>query len=887
MSSKTNNLYRSLYLCIGLPIIISILAISSNIYSEECSGWAAGTQGLAISPDGAKAYIAFNLDDSVMIVDLTNFTVSGCVDISGAGVLLGSTIARCTPDGKYVVVGNTGTENTMIINTETNSLEMVFQIKPDYGDSIKISDNSKLAFICSDASVNVINLEDMTTDVLSGVNGESICISPVDDSILFVIGGDDKNRKFIEYDLQSKQKIKEINLPYEEIPNDTAVSRFLIDPTDSIAYFSWIKIVENRGVGKIVAFDIDSSTIISTSDIDNGVADMVYNSFDKKIYTVGFWSGGTQPGYLDMSVWDTLTYEVERQIRIQESSDQRAIAIDTNNQTNLFLLEGDLNYLSKININTGQEIDRVELSKKGTLQPLRIIEGGNTGYIICQSSPVLFKIDLQSGDMIGNIGLIGPLSGATAGAYFNDKLYLVKDNVIYKVSPDDGSIIDSYNIPFDFFPIEMFFFNNRMVTINYEPGTHNGKSLLLFDSESMELLHHKELSNNFYGENIAITPDGSTLYIVSGDLDGPSSIHIIDGNNLAIIDSIDIPERGASSSDFYFDMTNRLLYILGFDSVFVIDMDQNQLSTILRLEDVNTLINQPNSPVATGLTGITVSEDNSELFVISFDTHSMYIYDLVKFEWLPKIVDLQGYTPYGAVSSLDNSHFFTLSSYQDLLIKVNKENQEVVNSTKIIYQPENELPGKASLISPAGTAADNSIVFIWKEEEYASWYKIYISDTQGGVIFSGWYDAQDVCSGSNCTTSPGVVFQTGSYEWWVKSWCDNGSVWSDGTQFSLQTDVTLPSKVTLVSPDSTTQDTSFVFTWFSDPASTWYKLWIGDVADVRRYATWYEASEICSDLSCTLELTTPLGAGQYNWYVKSWNEYGKIWSDGMSFSVSD
>jgi len=49
---------------------------------------------------------------------------------------------------------------------------------------------------------------------------------------------------------------------------------------------------------------------------------------------------------------------------------------------------------------------------------------------------------------------------------------------------------------------------------------------------------------------------------------------------------------------------------------------------------------------------------------------------------------------------------------------------------------------------------------------------------------------------------------------------------------------------------------------------------------------WYEASDICSDGSCGVTTGTEYNIGDYEWYIKSWNGYGKVWSDGLSFMVT-
>jgi len=53
------------------------------------------------------------------------------------------------------------------------------------------------------------------------------------------------------------------------------------------------------------------------------------------------------------------------------------------------------------------------------------------------------------------------------------------------------------------------------------------------------------------------------------------------------------------------------------------------------------------------------------------------------------------------------------------------------------------------------------------------------------------------------------------------------------------------------------------------------------------FGKWYEANDICSDSNCSVTIEAELMAGNYDWYIKSWNDYGKVWSDGMRFTVAE
>ena len=173
----------------------------------------------------------------------------------------------------------------------------------------------------------------------------------------------------------------------------------------------------------------------------------------------------------------------------------------------------------------------------------------------------------------------------------------------------------------------------------------------------------------------------------------------------------------------------------------------------------------------------------------------------------------------------------------------------------------------------------------WKKEPGAIWYKLLIWNSSSEKIHSEWYDSSVVCSDGICSVTLKNDLAYDDYQWWVKSWNDYGSSWSDGMNFSILENYFPPSKVTHISPLGTIQNTTPKFTWNADPVSTWYKLWIGYPSDQKIFAKWYEASEICSGDECSVTPDLDLLPDDYEWYIKSWNEYGKVWSDGMGLTI--
>jgi hypothetical protein len=198
---------------------------------------------------------------------------------------------------------------------------------------------------------------------------------------------------------------------------------------------------------------------------------------------------------------------------------------------------------------------------------------------------------------------------------------------------------------------------------------------------------------------------------------------------------------------------------------------------------------------------------------------------------------------------------------------------------------DNIVPDKVTLISASGTSDDIAQTFTWNEDPYSTWYKLFIWDSSEKTVHTHWYGAAKVCSEGICSVSLESALLVGEYEWFVKSWNDYGSIWTDGMAVTIQSNDTPPSKVIHTSPSYQTQNPTPSFTWQADPNSTWYRLWVGYPGDQKIFAQWYAAKDICSGDNCSVITGTELMDGEYEWYIKSWNEFGRVWSDGMSFTV--
>lgn len=664
------------------PNSTSSSLVNSSYYFQ---GWAPGPLGLAITPDGKTAYISFSLDDSLLVVDLETLTINDSIDVSAAGIQLDSGPALLSLDGKKLYVANFATKNVMILDTNTGQVTKVLPIPPMYAMALAASpDASKIYIPSPDGGLYIISTAD---DSYQRIYIPGILFGPIAPSLnnpnLLYTAGTLINQgvfqaSFFTFNITNQTVERSMSLPSEVIQYPTAARRLVLNLNETIAYFGWYQPGPgDRGIGNLVTFDLNNFQVVASAPADNGVADFVVKEKQGKIYIIGLWSGGSSPNNVPILEWDMSSNKFVRNIPLSPSSDQRAIAVDPTNSDFLYETDGDHNILRKIQISTGKEVGRMRFNK-GTLRPYAIIRGGNIGYVV-GSSQSIYKLDMASGQLTGRITVPVPFAGC---GFYQDKLYVSSGSDILAVNPSDGSVIQRYPIGWNIRPIIFTFFGDRMAAIDYE-NWMVAKQLVIFDARTMALLKSIPLPNETHGDKVVASPDGSKLYIVRGTLwSGTTVITILNATTLEVINTIEIPpadqRRGATGFlEGEFDEANRILYLLGFSSIYKIDMDTDKLIGTLDLIDIFDAWGR-RGWTPTGLAGVSLSPSKDKLFIATGDSHSLYTYDVTKSSWTTRITNLKGYFITDGVASLDRCYFYTANSRSDSVTMVDLNSGNVI-----------------------------------------------------------------------------------------------------------------------------------------------------------------------------------------------------------------
>ncbi len=658
-----------------------------RIMTEEgnyLQGWAPGNLGLAISPDGKKAYVSFSLDDSLLVVDLAALTISDSIDVSAAGIQLSSDSAFLTLDGNKLYVSNPGVGNVMAIDTISNKVMNVLPIHPIYSVALAESPDGSKVYIPSGDGLYIVNPADDSYQRIDvpGVLFGPIAPSHKNPNLLYTVGTLITDQgvfqsTFFAFNVTNQTIERSMSLPSEVIQSPTIPCRLVINLDETVAYFGWYGGDGDRGIGNLVAFDLNNFQVLASTPADNGVTDFAVNEPLGKIYVIGIWSGGGSPLNTPVLEWDMSTNKFVRNIPLSPSAAQYAIAVDPTNSDFLYETDGDLDILRKIQISTGNEVGRMQFNQEA-FHPRAIARDGDIGYVFGESQSI-YKLDLGSGQLMGRITV--PVQIDRGWGFYQGKLYVSSGKSILVIDPSDGSIVQRYPLNFTFNPHFFTFFGDRMVAIDYETMMI-AQQLVFFDARTMALLKIIQLPHEPYGQKVVASPDGSKLYIVGGPFGNPTVITIINAATLEVSNTIEIPpgDQRYGATGFLegeFDEANRILYLLGFESVYKIDMDTDRLIGTLDLIDIFEIWGR-RGWTPTGLAGISLSPSKDKLFIAAGDPHSLYTYDITNSSWSTKITNLKGYFITDSVASLDRHYLYTANERSDSVSMVDLTSGDLV-----------------------------------------------------------------------------------------------------------------------------------------------------------------------------------------------------------------
>ena len=96
-----------------------------------------------------------------------------------------------------------------------------------------------------------------------------------------------------------------------------------------------------------------------------------------------------------------------------------------------------------------------------------------------------------------------------------------------------------------------------------------------------------------------------------------------------------------------------------------------------------------------------------------------------------------------------------------------------------------------NLISPGGSIADTTPIYIWSADSNATSYLLWVNNYTAsgdfnGIVSQSYSPLQATCNNIECSISPAVALLEGNAEWWITASLANGlTVQSNAGTFTI------------------------------------------------------------------------------------------------------
>jgi len=155
------------------PSTLSVISIATNAVTPGPSV-GTGVEGVAVTPNGAYAYVANSMDNTITVINTTTNTVSGTVPV-------GTAPCGVAANNAYVYVTNSGANTVSVISTTTNAVTATVNVgNAPYG--VAITPNGGYAYVTNADSntVSVISTaaNAVTATVNVGIYPDAVVITP-------------------------------------------------------------------------------------------------------------------------------------------------------------------------------------------------------------------------------------------------------------------------------------------------------------------------------------------------------------------------------------------------------------------------------------------------------------------------------------------------------------------------------------------------------------------------------------------------------------------------------------------------------------------------------------------------------------------------------------
>jgi len=294
-----------------------------------------------------------------------------------------------------------------------------------------------------------------------------------------------------------------------------------------------------------------------------------------------------------------------------------------------------------------------------------------------------------------------PLTRTDAYAYSGaiddaGRLLLVLGEAVLEVDVEDMRLLGTHPLPPDLPSVWNFVLSNdqtKMYSVAYARGEEQDQpnTFVAINTVNFQMEAVVRLEGGRFNQPYEL-PDGSKLYALGGQQNGPVVIQVIETDSYTIQKTITFDEPGSlgiSAGPYYpfaYDSNSHTLFVGATHVVLAIDTDTDTIKKVIHLEDTARIVGLEGLQFTyINAVGLAYIPGENYLYIAHLDQSFVSIYDLNTDQFLPQIIPLQGWFPNFIFANDDYSKIYILNVRSDSVSVIDVNSKAV---EKVIDLPQ-------------------------------------------------------------------------------------------------------------------------------------------------------------------------------------------------------
>ncbi|MFX0093322.1 MAG: hypothetical protein ACFFBD_16320 [Candidatus Hodarchaeota archaeon] len=655
----------------------AIVSFKRDSMFQGCSPF-----GIAITGDGQYAYISFDLSEHIFKVRLDNLTVVQAADLSEFFPLECELIALDANEEKLFAY-STSWRKLLVFDTQTMSvihtiddIGIIGLTQSQYGPFLITWDGGNTVRFINTATYEVTNFTEDRIGFLeireSNFNQSHWYVVTQNPGGYWEVGIYNYESKTWNYSTSLMQSATEGSFDFKVLPNEQKAYVATLG--------GWYP--EYHAYGWLHVFNLTDGGV-KVMPIDGGALCLEASADSQRLYVGTGW-----PVPTDNNLWvvDTQSDTLLGRINLGRTkfnwpySQMNVLQLDSANPHLLYGTCADANAFIKVDLNTLSLADVLILNEE-SLKPHFFCKCPmqNTGYILIHQSANAFELNLDS----ATIESVVQFPSIRNDAYTYDiaiddtgSLFIAQGETILEVNLTDMHLLDTHSLPVNIPPMWHFILSNDQ-TMLYSispasPSTYQPNTFVAIDTTDFQVEACFEMEGGGFNERPFELPDGSKLYALGGQNNGPIVIQVIETESYSIQKNItfdEVDSLGISAGPYYpsaYDSSSHTLFMGATHVVLAIDTVTDVIKKVIYLKDVIDAIGLE-SPYLTYVNAIGLFYHPLEnyLYIAHLDRSFISIYDLNTDQFLGQAIPLGGYFPNFIFANNNSSKIYSLNVRSD------------------------------------------------------------------------------------------------------------------------------------------------------------------------------------------------------------------------------